>query len=93
MKAEITLTDANGEIHLSGVTIKARLIEFIERHWVDDVAMVEGDPFSPEARLRRAEERLKRIEMFIGIGEGYYSESSLDSRIDRLEDWRRDSVS
>lgn len=34
--------------------------------------------------------RIERIERFIGIGNGCYSESSLDSRIDRLEDWRRD---
>jgi len=49
------------------------------------------DPFSLEARMKRLEERVTRIEMFIGIGEGYYSESSLDSRLDRLEDWRRDA--
>lgn len=56
------------------------------------------DPFSMEGRIVRLEgqmkeliERVERIEMFIGIGEGYYSESSLDSRIDRLEDWRRDN--
>lgn len=35
--------------------------------------------------------RIDRIERFIGIGNGYYSESSLDSRIDRLEDWRREA--
>lgn len=91
MKAEIKLTDSNGEIHLSGVTIKNRLIEFIERHWTEDEDEP-INPFTPEARLHDLESRMKRVEMFIGIGEGYYSESSLDSRIDRLEDWRRDNV-
>jgi hypothetical protein len=90
MKADITLSDAYGAINLTSVTSKARLIEFIERHWREDEGTTGLDPFSPEARLQRLEAEMNDLKEKCGFNGPYDAGIPLTNRIEYLEDWRRD---